>query len=226
MQRKDFEGAFKDFDRAVQLDPDHWQNVYERGRASFRKGDIANAKADYTLAVEAPKSQNHQKTFGKLTFYDYKDPERLNERILANPDDLEAHELRAGGRIESGDYDGAIADCNAALKIGGKNSDFFLPDYVKNAEGRQLFIDNPESRPRLIASRKSGILYTRGLAWFKKGDSKKAMADYEAHWEVIFPRSEWTTSAPPQSSSLYYDGREPIWVFDDGPIRMELRSRQ
>src|SRR5476649_2042867 len=84
-QKREFDGALADFNRALALDPDYAEALNGRGFVKHATGDIAGALADYDLA------------------------------IAADPRHLMAYNNRGNIKRDQGDFAGAIADFDHAL---------------------------------------------------------------------------------------------------------------
>ncbi len=52
MYEQDYEGAFKDFNKAIELDPNYAKSYYHRGCLHFNKNKQNEAIKDYTMAVK------------------------------------------------------------------------------------------------------------------------------------------------------------------------------
>ena len=86
----DYEGAIADYDRAIEINPQHANAYNNRGIAKNKMGDYEGAIADYDRAIEI------------------------------NPQYTIAYNNRGNTKNDMGDYEGAIADYDRALNIDPK----------------------------------------------------------------------------------------------------------
>ena len=149
-EKGDINGAFADFDRAIQLDPTFAPAFNNRGIARMVNGDVAGAITDYNIAIHL--NPNFAKALNNRGFArrakgdldgaiaDY------STAILLDPAFADALNNRGIARREKGDLNGAIADYDLAIQI--------HPDYAQ-------------------------ALSNRGNARCVLGDLDQAIADYD-----------------------------------------------
>src|SRR5438876_487692 len=124
LQKKDFNGAIADFNRALQLDPKLAKAYDDRGLAKQGKGDLDGAIADFNHALQLdPKdakacdnrgvAKRHKGDFdGAIADF--------NRALQFDPKDAKAYVNRGIAKQQKGNLDGAIADFNRALQLNPK----------------------------------------------------------------------------------------------------------
>jgi tetratricopeptide (TPR) repeat protein len=96
-EKKDYQGAIEDYDRAIQLKPNYVEAYIDRGWAKGDSGDNQGAISDYTKAIEL------------------------------NPSYADAYNGRGDAKSNLGDNQGAIADYQKAAELyqkQGKTTDY------------------------------------------------------------------------------------------------------
>jgi tetratricopeptide (TPR) repeat protein len=119
--KKDYQGAIADFDRAIELNPNHWAAYIGRGNARDDSGDSRGAIADYDRALKidpnnASAYYNRGVTQSRLgdnqaALSDF------NQALKINPNYASAYNNRGIIRNSLGDKDGALADFEQAIKL-------------------------------------------------------------------------------------------------------------
>jgi serine/threonine protein kinase len=146
---EDYQGAIKDYDEAIRLNPDDADTFYNRGLARYSSKDNQGAIEDYNEAIRLnPKDADSFYNRG-LARYDSDDKEGAikdyDEAIRLNPKDDTSYFNRAITRRQLGDNQGAIKDYSQAIQLN--------PKYAK-------------------------AYYNRGYARYKSGDKQGAIKDY------------------------------------------------
>ncbi|ONI88249.1 hypothetical protein ALI144C_07320 [Actinosynnema sp. ALI-1.44] len=116
-----FDEAKRDFDRAIELDPNFSEYLYDRGSLARLRGDADAAIADYekAMSLSAPYPEAYYSrgdtrasngdTTGALADFDYV--------LELEPDHVDALINRAALLLESGDVDRAAADVQRGLGL-------------------------------------------------------------------------------------------------------------
>lgn len=146
----DFGRAIADFDRVIELNPDHADAFYNRGIAWSAKGDVERAIADYGAAIRL--QPGHVRALNNRG--DLLDRKGEYDRAIADyskaiglkPDYVLAVFNRGNAWHHKREFDRAIADYTAAIRLD----------------------------PGL-----AGAYVARGTAWAAKGDPDRAIADYD-----------------------------------------------
>lgn len=117
---KDFSGALKDMDRAINLSGENIEYFEVRGFLKSTLKDYKGAIDDYTKVVSAPKKNVyfHDIASLKQNIYDYEGAiKAYTACINANPNDYAAYLGRAAVKSKLKDFSGAIADTTAVIKL-------------------------------------------------------------------------------------------------------------
>lgn len=147
---KDFDSAFKDYDKAIRLKPDYAEAYNNRGITWGNKGEYDKAFADYDEAIRiSPRKANVYYNRGNAWKnkgeYD-KAIADYNEAIRLKDDYAGIYNNRGIAWDSKGEYDKAIADYNETIRL--------LPEHP--------FAYN-----------------NRGFSKEKKGEYENALADFE-----------------------------------------------
>jgi tetratricopeptide (TPR) repeat protein len=162
-----------------------------RGDFFLDKGEVARATADLDAAWKI----------------DRFDPRTLHDRCLL--------------WIKTGEFDKAIADCDAALSVREEsvrlfNNRRFVP---KNQREETQWILDALPEKSLDRGMVDSMYFHRGVCWHRKKDYEKALADYNEAIRLI----------PLYAAA--YDGRASIWAtcpeekFRDGKKAVESATR-
>lgn len=150
--KKDFNGAVKLFDEAIELNPNNAEAWGGRGTAYYNLKQYDRAIQDYNTAIELnPNYSGYYKSRGRA-YNHLKQYEQaikdFNKAIELNPKDFNAYHSRANVYLGLKKYEQAILDCNKAIEL----------DPVK---------------------RYTSVYYIlRGICYQKLGDNIKAQADF------------------------------------------------
>ena len=118
---RDYATARRDFDAALDADPDHVEARVGRGNARWRTGDYGGAEADFGEAVRlAP--DDHRGHYGMALVHIARGAHAeaeaaAGEAIARNPDYGAAYLVRAAARRKLGDAAGATADQDKAVAL-------------------------------------------------------------------------------------------------------------
>jgi tetratricopeptide (TPR) repeat protein len=181
----DFDRAIADFDRAIQLNPEHADAFYNRGVAWSAKGDAERAVADYSAAIALQPSHvralnNRGDLFDRRGEFDRAIAD-YSSAIRLKPDYVLALYNRANAWTHKRDFDRAIADYSKAIRLDPTLAGAFV--------GRGMARAAKGDTDRAIADYGKAIrldpgfalaFHSRGSAWRAKGDLDRAVADYDA----------------------------------------------
>lgn len=124
-KKSDFDGAMKDFDRAVELNPRNVRGYNARGTLKFRKGDYNGALADYLKAAEImPRNPVTHNNIGKVYLHTGRINEaidELNRSIAIESNIALPFANRGAAKLRKNDFKGASYDFNRALEIDSQN---------------------------------------------------------------------------------------------------------
>jgi curved DNA-binding protein CbpA len=125
-------------------------NFYrERGIASYRRGDLSQAIAEF------------------------------DEAIRLDPDNAQDYNIRANAWDEMGVFDRAVADYDEAIRINPNNPAVFHDRGImlqRKGELDKALVDLDRAIRFSFAD--ASIYCDRGLVWYKKGDHDRARADF------------------------------------------------
>jgi tetratricopeptide (TPR) repeat protein len=121
----------------------------ERGIASYRSGDLAQAIAE------------------------------LDEAIRLDPDNAQDYNIRANAWDEMGVFDRALADYDEAIRINPNNPAVFHDRGIMWQHEGELDKALVDLDRAIRFSFADAIIYcNRGLVWYKKGGHDRALADF------------------------------------------------
>jgi tetratricopeptide (TPR) repeat protein len=120
------EAALGDFDKAVKIDPSHWQAYHNRGVSYALEGRFADAIDDFNRTVELnPDYANVYFNRGEVRYELGQFESAIQNYDVAlelAPRDVAAHNSRGHAYYRLGDYRKAAADFTAALKLDPANA--------------------------------------------------------------------------------------------------------
>jgi tetratricopeptide (TPR) repeat protein len=154
--KKDYDHAFADFNKAIELDPKYVLAYNNRGLAyADNKKDYDRAIADYDKAIELdPKYVHAYNNRGRVYAYNKKDYDRAitdyNRAIELDPKYVLAYNNRGRAYADKRDYDRAIADYDKAIELD--------PKYTNAYNNRGMAYENKKDTNRAIA------VYRKALA--------------------------------------------------------------
>ena len=112
--KSDYEGAIKDYDQAIHLDPNYTDAYYSRGLAKYGLGDNPGAIADYNQAVKLNLNYTDAYYGRGLAKYGLGDNQGViadsNQVIKLDPNYASAYYNRGNAKQKLGDKQGATAD--------------------------------------------------------------------------------------------------------------------
>jgi S1-C subfamily serine protease len=120
-QSGDFKGAISDYDKAIQLNPNHARYYYNRGRSRAALGDKKGAISDLDKAIQLKPtfaSAYGQRGSARSALGDKKGAiSDLDKAIQLNPNIVALYNKRGSARNDLGDRKGAIADLQKAAAL-------------------------------------------------------------------------------------------------------------
>jgi tetratricopeptide (TPR) repeat protein len=155
LQAGDATGALEDFNRALEIDPDHVASLNDRGAARGRTGDVRGGIEDCTRAI------------------------RLSPGLAL------AWSNRGGMRETEGDHAGAIEDCTRAIELDPRNRIALTTRAVAKGKllDRDGAIDDVTRVIELDPSVALPWI-NRAWLEDAKGDGARAIADFEKYLEL------------------------------------------
>ena len=161
----DFQGALKEFNRVIEIDPQNWRAYHNRGLSKLELGKIEGALEDFTQAIELNQNPWAQSFFERG--YLYQIQKKHKEAIADFTKSLEleligswaAFHNRGLSKSNLGEIEGALEDFTQAIKLN----------------------QNPWSQS----------YFERGIIYQKQKKHKKAIADFTKSLELELI-DDWT----------------------------------
>lgn len=198
-ERGDYEGALKDYTKAVEMEPSNPELLNSRGKTYFdmassgkyknqEKALLEKAVKDYTEALTKPKMKPESKSealsnrgaaFGMSGMYEQSIRD-ITESINLDPKNKNAYANRSIAYMNTGQYDKALADYQEYLKYDPNNFNFWYESgMVQRVMKRNE--DAVKSLDRAIQlNPKLGIAYQeRARAKAQGGNKAGAQQDYQ-----------------------------------------------
>jgi Tfp pilus assembly protein PilF len=155
-KNSDYQGAFVDYNRAIQLNPKYASAYAGRGDVRQRFGNYTAAIADYTLAI----------------------------KIDPNVHDI-YYSLRGVAKSRSGDKQGAIKDFNEAIKIDPSSGNSYINRGVAQFESGNTSAAIADQDRAIALNRNSATAYgNRGAFLIIDNKEQEALADLERAIEL------------------------------------------
>ncbi len=123
-----YEAARKNYDRAIESDPDLVPAIFNRGQICMLLNDQECAMADFTSLIERKPRLSASFLATVYTSRAELQPPDLAEQDLAEAirlDPEEGYPERAQARLDRGDLEGAVADYEASLKLMPDDPDLY-----------------------------------------------------------------------------------------------------
>ena len=140
----DLKCALRDYNRAIELEPDFASAFNNRGVVKDNSGDYEGALRDYNRAIELEPdfaSAFNNRGVVKEDSGDYEGALRdYNRAIELKPDYANAFNNRGIVKDNSGDYEGALRDYNRAIEL--------KPDFATAFNNRELLLRQMQGLPR------------------------------------------------------------------------------
>ena len=196
---QDYHKAIQNYDKGIELNPQHAGTYNNRGLAKDDLKDYAGAIADYNKAIELdPKDTVYYNNRG-IAKYNLKDYAGAladyNKAIELDPQYPNAYICRGIARYDLNDYAGAIADYDKAIELNPKfaisyNSRGVAKDDLKDYAGAIADYDKAIE----LDPKNAGYYNNRGNAKEALTDYASAIADYNKAIEL-----------DPQYAYVYYN---------------------
>jgi tetratricopeptide (TPR) repeat protein len=182
----DPEQAMRDFERAIQIDPNNACAFEERGRAKIQNGDYDRGFKDFEQSLKLdPKRAStflaRADAFAKQGNYDLalRDFDRA---ITIAPNNAYAFEARAVAKanVANGDYEGVRKDLDAALKLDPKRASSLLGRAVVLArEGNYKLALKDFDAALELNPKDASMLFLRGAVLAKHEEYDRAIRDLD-----------------------------------------------
>ena len=173
--KQDYDRAIADYNEAIRLNPKSATSVASRGEAYEKKGDLANAHADFraALAIEA---DNKWAKEGLA---------RIEPKMAALPPS--APPVTSAGPVicqdVSGAYRAAVEACTSLIASGKANGDDLLAAYIWRGSHLSFLGEHDKAiddfdRAIMLDPRQALAYRGRGASLEVKGNLDRALADY------------------------------------------------
>ncbi|MBF0103846.1 MAG: tetratricopeptide repeat protein [Deltaproteobacteria bacterium] len=185
---KDFRGAIKDYDRAIELNPGVLETYYNRGNARLKAGDDAGAISDFETVLKLKPDYSDaavNMAYVLMRQRRYNEAIKTYNSLEKNTGLTAALYLSRGlAKINNADFDGAIEDYNRALTSDRHNPEIYLNRcyaFLKTANFAAAVKDCDEvikTSPDYTEA-----FFYRGSALLGRHEYERAVSDYT---RVIF----------------------------------------
>ncbi len=181
---EDYEGAFEDLTRGIELYPDLPFLTSYRGRTLLYLGKYYDAIADFNraIAIDSMSPINYVlRGRARTLIEDYAGAvEDYSQAIAIRSDDPQTYYLRGYSLYFLGDFNGAIADHNRAIAIDSEIREAYIGRAIAK-EGLEEYEGAVEDYSQAIAIRSDDpqTYYFRGSAYYSMGDNDGAIADFD-----------------------------------------------
>ena len=127
--QKDFEGAIRDYDKAIEINPQYAYAYNNRGLSKNNLGQYQEAIKDYDKAIEINPQYAmayNNRGVSKQNLGQYQDAIKdLDKAIEINPQYAKAYNNRGNSKHNLGQYQEAIKDCDKAIEINPQDADAY-----------------------------------------------------------------------------------------------------
>ena len=156
----DFEGALKNFDRAIKLNPDYADAYNNRASVRHELGDDPGAQKDYTEAILLnPDRAVYHDNLGIISYSsdDYRGAQAAHTRSIQLNGGAQAYNNRGFARLRLAEVQAALKDFTQAIEL---NPNDALDDYTQA----------PRLNPKTF--------YYLGVIHSRLGNKEKALEDF------------------------------------------------
>ncbi|MCJ8282449.1 MAG: tetratricopeptide repeat protein [Rivularia sp. ALOHA_DT_140] len=183
--KADFQGAIKDLNQAIIINPKYAFAYYRRAEARQNTGERDKAIGDLQKAAELFSAQGNRgdalRSQGSMRMLQNDSSGAIaaySQAIKLNPKDADAYIQRGNVRVNSGDLQGALADFNKSLSLQPSDTYAYL--------GRSFTHVKLQNKKSAIADVKQAISIAQNYAFpylvlgvihYNFGDTKKAVAN-------------------------------------------------
>jgi protein O-mannosyl-transferase len=185
----DKQGAIKDYDKAIEINPNYLYAINNRGRAKLEAGDKTGALKDYSKSIEI--NPHDARPFNNRGLMKLELDDKLgaiqdfNKAIEINPNYAQAFGNRGNAKASLGYMRGAILDYNKAIYINPKESHaYILRGNSKNALGDKQGAINDFNKAIDLNPNDGETYYSRGNAKASLGDIRGAIEDFNKAIEL------------------------------------------
>jgi tetratricopeptide (TPR) repeat protein len=179
-QLGNYQAAIEDYNQAIRINPDVAVTYKNRADARSHIGDNQGAIEDDTQAIHINPYYSITRKNKEIARYLLDDKQRLMQTIKIVPDDAVGYKNRGNTRLEFGDYEGAIADYNQAIKINSNYTDaYYNRGNAYSDLGKYDLAIADFSQVIKINSNYTDAYYNRGNARLIIADKQGAIEDFQ-----------------------------------------------
>jgi len=156
--QQDYDGAIKDYDKAIKADKSNKVAYFNRGLCEFALKDYKSAMTDFSTTIELDPNfidayLTRAIVFASQEKYAEALPD-LDKTIELDPTKPNALTLRGQIRVQTGNKDGACEDFNNAKLLGDKQSDEYISEFCVKGQfaSESLMIDWPDEEGWKVAN--------------------------------------------------------------------------
>ncbi|MGB0525073.1 MAG: tetratricopeptide repeat protein [Flammeovirgaceae bacterium] len=181
-----YKEAILDYDKAIQLNPNHTNAYNNRGFAKRKLGRYKEAILDYNKAIQLnPNYANayHNRGFAKRKLGKYKEAILdYDKAIQLSPNFENAYHNRGFAKRKLGKYKEAIQDYNKTIELNPTDPDtYYNRGHIKKELGNYQEAIQDFSLSIKYCNNDCEYKYNqRGYCYFKLGEYEKAIADWES----------------------------------------------
>lgn len=183
-ERGDFQAAFRDLGRAIQINPEYAEAYASRAQIRYDRGDFQGAIQDYDRAIELNPKNSLAYNGRGLTKFLLEDTQGAiadyNQAIALDPKSAFPFNNRANARAKLGNNREAVQDYDRAIQLSPTEG---LP-YANRGSLRLKLGDKKGAfadfdKAIAIEPKSANVYGVRGIALYQNGDKRGALADLE-----------------------------------------------
>lgn len=181
------EAAIATFDKALEIRPNSFRTLNNRGTEKLSKGDLAGAEADLNKSIEL--ASNYMLAYLNRGFVRMgqgesaqaiEDFTKTMEMPWSLPITLAALTARANAKAEAGDVAGSEKDYARAIELDPENpATYIVRAHVRLARGDVDGTERDVKKASLLSPDNASCFLLRGGIKAMKGDNAAAIVDYE-----------------------------------------------
>ncbi len=227
MDLSNSDDAIKDYDAAIELDPENPVLIASRGWAYYVGGQYESAIENFTQAIDLKTEDVRVYLQRAMAYRALAQPEPaiadLNLAIETDPNFLDAFIQRAELHYDLSDYQNALTDISRAIELNPGNATLYGQRgwvYLSLEETDRAITSF--TRAVELAPDDISVYIERASAYRTVGQPEKALVDYEKALEIdptdsyIFERRGWT----------YLELDEPRDAREDFTSAIELNAEE
>jgi tetratricopeptide (TPR) repeat protein len=185
--KRDYDKAIADFDKAIALNPSYPSVYYNRGIAHAGKGNYDKAILDFDKSIAL--NPNHFEAYYNrgviLHFYKHDYDKAIvdyDKAITLNRNHTITYNNRGVIYVEKGDYDKAVAEFSEAITLDPNYSNAYInrgAAYAEKGDYDKAMVDY--NKAITLNPSHDKVYNNRANAWFMKKNYDKAWADIEQY---------------------------------------------